>query len=253
MPDGLLMTTSGMPPLAVVEAPVSVWAPVPLIRRVAVPPPYARTWLMSPWAARVPVEVRLPPVRLVEPVAVRVVPAASAVLARKSTALSVCEPVTVPPAKTTVELGGIDGARGVRPVVAGPDRAGQGERARGLVDHDQRQRAGGGGRRAGERLGAGAGDRDGGRAPAGGERLGDVRLRGQGARAVERAGGQAEAAGGGQGRARGDRGGGPQVDRVEAVAAGDRAAREDDASRCRGRACPRCTSSCWPSGACRPG
>ena len=39
VPEGLLMTIAGRPPLAVVEAPLRVWAPVPLMSRVAVPPP----------------------------------------------------------------------------------------------------------------------------------------------------------------------------------------------------------------------
>ncbi len=47
--------------------------------------------------------LRLPAVRVTAPDAVRVVPAAIVVVARKSSAPSVCEPVTVPPAKTTSE------------------------------------------------------------------------------------------------------------------------------------------------------
>ena len=39
VPEGLLMTSSGRSPLAVVDAPVSVWAPAPLMSSVAVPPP----------------------------------------------------------------------------------------------------------------------------------------------------------------------------------------------------------------------
>ena len=39
VPEGLLMTSGGRLPLAVVEAPVKVWAPAPLMSRVAVPPP----------------------------------------------------------------------------------------------------------------------------------------------------------------------------------------------------------------------
>ena len=39
VPLGLLMTTSGMPPLATVDAPVSCWAAAPLKSSVAAPPP----------------------------------------------------------------------------------------------------------------------------------------------------------------------------------------------------------------------
>ena len=46
VPDGLLMTTSGRSPAAVVAAPVKVWAPAPLIRRVAVPPVIVEAWLI---------------------------------------------------------------------------------------------------------------------------------------------------------------------------------------------------------------
>ena len=88
------------------------------------------------------------------------------VVARKSTALSVCEPVTVPPAKTTVEVPGSTVPAVYVQLCGGPDRAGQGERAGRLVDDEQRQLAGGGRGRAGERLGAGAVDEEGGR-PAG--------------------------------------------------------------------------------------
>ena len=49
VPDGLLITTSGQAPAAVVAAPVNVWPPAPLIRSVAVPPSNAEAWLTSPW------------------------------------------------------------------------------------------------------------------------------------------------------------------------------------------------------------
>ncbi len=39
VPEGLLMTTMGRLPLAVVEAPVRVWPALPLMSRVALPPP----------------------------------------------------------------------------------------------------------------------------------------------------------------------------------------------------------------------
>ncbi len=61
--------------------------------------------MTAPWAATVPV-LRLPAVRVRRPPAVRVVPAAIVVVARKSSALRVCDPVTVPPAKTTSEVPG---------------------------------------------------------------------------------------------------------------------------------------------------
>src|SRR5438093_195454 len=105
VPAGLLMTTAGRSPAAVVAAPVNVWAPPPLMSRVAVPLPKAEAWLMAPWAATVPV-LSVPPVRLRLPPTVRVVPAATVVVARTSTALSVWLPVIVPPAKTSVEVPG---------------------------------------------------------------------------------------------------------------------------------------------------
>src|SRR5438093_1040177 len=39
VPEDLLMTNAGRLPLAVVEAPVRVWAPAPVIARVVAPPP----------------------------------------------------------------------------------------------------------------------------------------------------------------------------------------------------------------------
>ena len=46
VPDGLLMTTAGRSPAAVVAAPVNVWAPAPLMSRVPVPPAKAEAWLI---------------------------------------------------------------------------------------------------------------------------------------------------------------------------------------------------------------
>jgi hypothetical protein len=106
VPNVLLKTTIGSAPAAVVAAPVKVCAPGPLTRRVAVPPVVVEAWLIAPWAARVPVPLRLPAVRVREPAAVRVVPAAIEVVVRTSTLLSVCEPVIVPPEKRTVEVPG---------------------------------------------------------------------------------------------------------------------------------------------------
>ena len=122
---------------------------------------------------------------VVEPVTVRVVPAAIEVVARKSTALRVWLPVMVPPAKTSVEVPAFSIAGGVGPVAGGADGAGQGERSGRLVDDHQRQVAAGGGRRAGERLGAGAGDGEGGGAAAIAQGLADVALGGERAGAVE--------------------------------------------------------------------
>ena len=59
----------------------------------------------SAWAARVPV-LRSPAVRVTAPDAVSVVPAAIVVVARKSSAPRACDPVTVPPAKTTSDDAG---------------------------------------------------------------------------------------------------------------------------------------------------
>src|SRR5207249_586756 len=104
VPDGLLMTSGGRLPPAVVAAPVNVWPPLPLIRRVAVPPVELKVWLRLPRAASVPVPLSAPEVSVVAPVAVRVVPAATDVVARMSTSLRLWLPVTVPPAKTTVDV-----------------------------------------------------------------------------------------------------------------------------------------------------
>src|SRR5437867_994512 len=104
VPEGLLMTSSGRLPAAVVAAPVKVWAPLPLMSRVAVPPVYVEAWLMAPWAARLPVPLSAAEVSVVDPVTVRVVPAAMLVVARKSTLLRLWEPVIVPPANRTVDV-----------------------------------------------------------------------------------------------------------------------------------------------------
>ncbi len=106
VPEGLLMTSGGSAPAAVVAAPVNVCAPAPLMSRVAVPPVVVEAWLMAPWAATVPVPLSAPLVRLSAPVTVSVVPAAIDVVARKSTALRACDPVIVPPAKTSVDVPG---------------------------------------------------------------------------------------------------------------------------------------------------
>src|SRR5438093_1163081 len=104
VPDGLLMTSGGRLPPAVVAAPVNVWPPLPLIRMVAVPPVELKVWLRLPWTASVPVPLSAPEVSVVEPVTVSVVPAAPEVVARKSTSLRLWLPVTVPPAKTKVDV-----------------------------------------------------------------------------------------------------------------------------------------------------
>ena len=105
VPPGLLITTAGRSPAAVVEAPVNVWAPPPLISSVAVPVVNAEAWVMGPWAATVPV-LKVPPVRLRVPPTESVVPAAIVVVPRTSTALRVWLPVTVPPTRTSVDAPG---------------------------------------------------------------------------------------------------------------------------------------------------
>ena len=76
VPEGLLMTTRGRSPAAVVAAPVNVWAPAPLMSSVPVPPSNVEAWLIAPWAATVPV-LMLPSVRVRRARRrVRVVPAA---------------------------------------------------------------------------------------------------------------------------------------------------------------------------------
>ena len=174
VPESLLMTNTGRLPAAVVEAPVRVCAPVPLTSRVAVPPEYVDAWLMAPWAASVPVPLRLPAVSVVVPVTVRVVPAAMVVVARRSIELKVWLPVIVPPAKTSAAEPGSS----VPPVYVQlllvrivPRQA---ERARGLVDDQDREAAADGRRGARERLGTGAGQHQGRRAAAVAERLADI-------------------------------------------------------------------------------
>src|SRR5436309_682166 len=107
VPEGLLMTSSGRLPAAVVAAPVKVWAPLPLMRRVAVPPVYVEAWLMAPWAASLPAPLSAPEVSVVDPVTVRVVPAATVfVPAARVRLLKVFAVVSVsvaaPPPKDTV-------------------------------------------------------------------------------------------------------------------------------------------------------
>ncbi len=74
--------------------------------REAVPPENVEAALIEPRAARLPVPLRAPPVRLSGPPATRVVPAAIEVVARRSTPLRVWLPLIVPPAKTTVLAAG---------------------------------------------------------------------------------------------------------------------------------------------------
>ena len=112
--------------------------------------------------------------------------------------------MTVPPAKTTVEVPGSSVPAVYVQLCGRPDRAGQGERARRLVDDDQGQVAGGRRRGAGEGLGAGAVDEQGGGAAVERRGLADRALRGERAGPLMRAVGQGQRAGDGQGRARGD-------------------------------------------------
>ncbi len=76
VPVALSMITAGRVPAAVVAAPVKVWAPLPSMRRVPVPPSKVEAWLMAPWAATVPVVI-VPSVRASAPLTVRVVPRAT--------------------------------------------------------------------------------------------------------------------------------------------------------------------------------
>ena len=116
------------------------------------------------------------------PSTVSVVPAAIEVVARKSTVSRLWQPRDRAAREDHRRGARVERAGGVRPVVGGPDRAGQDERARRLVDDDEGQAAGGRRRGAGEGLGAGAVDEQGGRPAAVGRGLADVALGGQGAR-----------------------------------------------------------------------
>ncbi len=107
VPDGLLMTSGGSAPAAVVAAPVKVWAPAPPIVRLAVPPAYAEAWLMFPVAMSVPGPLRVPAVSVVVPFTVRVVPAVMVLVPAVRVRLlnaSTVETVTVadPPPNDTV-------------------------------------------------------------------------------------------------------------------------------------------------------
>ena len=90
VPDGSLMSTLGRAPTVVLWKPLKIWAPLPLISRVVVPPPVKPIWaLMSPWAARVPV-LTVPLNRFSEPDTVRTVRGAMVIVPpRISTALRV--------------------------------------------------------------------------------------------------------------------------------------------------------------------
>ena len=122
----------------------------------------------------------------------------------------------------------VDRPRGVGPVGRRPDRAGERQRPRWLVDDDERQRPGRGRRRTGQRLGAGAVDQEGRRPDGRGRRLADRALGGQRAGPVDRARGQRRRPADGQGRPGGDGCRRPQVDGVERVRTRDGAAGEDD-------------------------
>ena len=67
VPDGLLMATGGRVPATVVAAPVKVWAPGPSMSEAGRAAAVVEAWLMSPWAASVPVPLRVAAVRLVVP------------------------------------------------------------------------------------------------------------------------------------------------------------------------------------------
>src|SRR3989304_4789341 len=85
VPDGLSMTRLGSCPAVAVALPGKGWGAAPARRRRAAPR-----------------GVGVPAVGVRAPLVVRVVPAATLVEARKSTALRVWLPVMVPPAKITV-------------------------------------------------------------------------------------------------------------------------------------------------------
>ena len=112
-------------------------------------------WLIGALGGERAGPVEVPVVRLSVPVTVRVVPAAIEVVGRTSTALRLCEPVIVPPAKTSVEVPGSSVPAVyvqllvVRMVPARVSVPG------GLVDDDGGQVAAGRGRRPGEGLGGG--------------------------------------------------------------------------------------------------
>ena len=80
--------------------------------RVAVPPVNVEAWLMGPWAASVPVPLRLPDERLRLPVTVRVVPAAIDFVEANVTLLNVSGVDTVrvaaAPLKETVPAGALN-------------------------------------------------------------------------------------------------------------------------------------------------
>src|SRR4029078_12955213 len=102
------MLTFERSPAACVAAPVNVWAPAPLNRRVPVPPSNAEAWLTLPWAARVPVPIE-PSARVSKPVTVRVSVTGIVwtVVLLRTTSPRVWLPLIVwVPAKTTVEVPG---------------------------------------------------------------------------------------------------------------------------------------------------
>src|SRR6185295_18931812 len=97
------------------------------------------------------------------------------------------------------------------------DGAGQGQRAGGLVDDQQRQVSAAGGGRAGEGLRSASVEQEGG-SPAGGvDGLADIPGGGDGARAIDAPGGQAQRSRHAEGRAGGYRGRRAQVHRVQRV------------------------------------
>ena len=152
------MTTTGRSPAAVVAAPVKVWAPDPRCSRVPVPPSNVEAWLTSPAARTVPVPM-VPSVRVRVPPDGEGVAGGDGVGRAGAVEHDVGQRLAagdrLGPREDDRGGARVERARGVRPVVGGADRAGQGERAGGLVDDDRGQGPGGGRGRAGERLGAG--------------------------------------------------------------------------------------------------
>ena len=83
VPDGLLMVTTVRVSVTRLDEPLQVWAPLPLISRVALPPVKAAAMLMLPCAARVPVAaawLSSPLVRVSVPGTLRIVPAAMVIV-----------------------------------------------------------------------------------------------------------------------------------------------------------------------------
>ena len=139
VPDGLLITTSGRRRRSAMAAPVNVWR-TGAIDQERARPAVERRGLADIAGARRGCRSRSsrrPGVSAPATVSVSPLVMVWTVVLLTTTSARVWLPLIVwVPAKTTVEVPGVERARGVRPGVGRPDRAGQGERARGLVDDD---------------------------------------------------------------------------------------------------------------------